>query len=389
MKTLSIILTFLLLLTFTSSVAAQTAIHGSSVVLPKGQIVNETYFAGGESVTISGQINGDAYIAGGTLYVDGVINGDLLFAGGTANINGTVTGDIRGAGGQINVSGTVGGNVTLAGGSVNIAQNAVIEKGLVGAGGQVNITAPLGKGAVVAGGQVTLSNRINGNVLAATENLVLTPNATISGNLNYYSEKVATIGQGASVAGTIAYHKQDMKRYKPQVKEQVKEVQKQSGSFGMILTLYSAIVSFILGSLFIKIAPRFMEKTTERIDRHMFSTMGIGLLILMFTPFLAVILLATIVGIPLGLIVFALYGISLYVSGIFVALYTGKKIFAWLKMKQGSYIQLLTGLFILMILTNIPLLGWLIKFIVVILGMGALLITKKTFYSSLKAEDML
>ena len=51
------------------------------VVVEKDEMIDDDYFAYGETVTISGTINGDAYLAGGSVLVDGVVNGDLFVAG--------------------------------------------------------------------------------------------------------------------------------------------------------------------------------------------------------------------------------------------------------------------------------------------------------------------
>ena len=389
MKKISVIVLTVLLLMFVPSVAAQSLMQGKSVFLPKDKTVNENYFAAGDTVTVSGTVNGDAYVAGGTVYVDGTINGDLLVAGGTLNITGVVTGDIRGAGGQVNIGGKVDGNVTIVGGNINISENANISKGLVAAGGQLNIMAPLGKGMVAGAGQLTLNNTINGNVLAGVGNLVMSPRAKINGNLTYYSEDKATFSTGAVVKGSVDYHQQ--KTYKPERnnKQVEKAATKMIGTGLIMMAIYSFITTFIAGALIIRFVPRITQQTIDIIDRHPWTSMGIGFLTLVVTPIIAFLLVITILGIPFAVFLMTLYFIVLCVSHIFVALYAGRKISGWLNWKTNSYLTFFMGLLAVSIGMSIPVLGWLLKFIITIVGIGSLLIAKKEVYTQLRAKNLI
>ena len=92
-----------------------------------------TTFAFGETVEISGTINGDLYASGGQVVIAGSVNGDVLVAGGRVSLSGTVSQDVRAAGGQIAITGNVGRNLTLAGGNVEIASSAAVRHGVVAA----------------------------------------------------------------------------------------------------------------------------------------------------------------------------------------------------------------------------------------------------------------
>jgi hypothetical protein len=382
------VLVFILALAifFPGVVCAQTVDNGKNVTLSKDAVVNENYFAAGNAVTVSGTVNGDSYIAGGSVTIDGTMNGDVFVAGGTLNIMGTVTGDLRIAGGQVTVSGIVDGNITALGGNVTVVSTATVGKSLVLLGGQMNIMAPVTTGMVLAGGQITVSNKVGGNVLAAAGTLVLTPNARITGNLNYYSENKALIQPGSKVTGRVNFHKQ---KYTHDIQTKTRLAESASRGAGLFFKIYHLIASFIIGALFIYFMPKFMRKATDEMHAKLLRSAGMGFLILVVTPVLILVLFATIIGIPIAL--FTLFGfmVYLYVAHIFAGLYVGEKFFGFLKTKQSSYFSLFAGLFILALLTSVPFFGWMVGLAATLIGMGALLQTKKSYFAQLKAKNLL
>lgn len=383
----NICIIFLLFTVIVFPVAGQVTDQKESVVLPKDQVVNENYFAVGESVVVSGTVNGDAYVAGGNVYVDGTINGDLLVAGGTVTITGTVTGDVRAAGGQVSINGTVDRNVTVGGGNVTFGNNAKVGESIVAGAGQLSILSPVGKSVTFGAGNALLGSTINGNVLAGVGEMTLASNAVIQGNLKYFADDPAQIQQGATVSGTINY--QQNKVTKKDREEKQEQVQNALQSANIAYKLYSLAVAFMLGWILLSLAPLFVKKTTELIDKNPLGMMGLGLLALIGIPIFVIILMITVVGIPLAFILMALYAIYLYLAKIVVGFYLGMKITGWLQWKTAPLLSLFIGLVAWIFLTSIPVIGWLIQFVVFITGMGALFSAKKYYFETLRAKKLL
>ncbi|MFA6005550.1 MAG: hypothetical protein WC775_03655 [Patescibacteria group bacterium] len=385
MKKLFLFLLTLMLL-FPHVVSAQTFDNGKNIVLSKDTIVNENYFAAGSAVTVLGTVNGDTYVAGGTVTIDGTLNGDLFVAAGTVNVDGTVTGSVRSAGGQITVSGTVDGNITAFGGNVTLVKTAAIGKSVVIAGGQIHVMAPVTLGAVLVGGQVTVSEKIGGNLLAATGTLVLTPNASIDGNATYYSETKATMQPGATVSGMINFHKQT---YTQDMKVRAEVAQNASRSAGIAFKVFSFLAACIVGWLLMYLAPKFMKKTTDYMDKQLMMSAGIGFITLILMPVLMVMLFITLLGMPIAFfLMFALVTL-LYISHIFVGLYVGEKVFRMLKVKQSPYLALFVGLAVLALATSIPFIGGLVCLLATVIGVGAVIETKKAYFTLLKTKELI
>lgn len=370
---------------FPSTSFAQVAKSGSAVTIEKNQTVNGDFFAGGQTVAIHGTINGDLYIGGGSVQVDGTINGDILVAGGTLLLQGSAH-NIRAAGGNITIDSSTDGNVTAVGGNITISDGAKIAGSLVSAGGQVSVLGPIGKGATLAGGQVTVGNSVGGDILAAG-NVTLTSNAKVNGNLTYWSNQKATIENGAMVAGTV------MQNIPP--KSQQPKQQQSASAAGLVgasfmFALVSLVSSFILGFLFLQLVPLFTLQVVETIRERVWLSLGIGVLVFIVTPIVAFILLLTVLGIPLAFLLMVLYGIYAYISKIFVALAIGIWIFERNNPRKPHVVwALVVGLIIYEILGVIPFIGWLVGLVFWLIGMGALFITKREVYFTLRGKKLI
>ena len=77
----------------------------------------------------------------------------------------------------------------------------------------------------------------------------------------------------------------------------------------------------------------------------------------------------TIVGIPLAILLLLLYILSLMISIFITSLYVGKLVLK----KENLILAMLTGLLMYIILTNIPIINFIVGFLAVILGLGAII----------------
>lgn len=368
---------------FIATIYAQSNLRNNEVVtLDKNEVIDNDFFAAGEKVVVSGTVNNDAYIVGGNVIIDGQIKGDLLVAGGNVTISGIVNGNIRAAGGEINISGVIDKNVTIAAGSARLDNSAQVLGNLVAASGNLDIYAPVNGKAHIGAAALTLANRVGGNLVAGVEDLTLTSNASILGDLNYWSENEGDISNDASISGRVNYHK---------------TAPKQVDSKGMseFLTalrtgfnIFNFLAATVLGSILILLFPNFMQRSADIISKKPWVTLFAGLVTLFITPFVIVLMLITLVGIPLGLFAIAAYFFIIYLSQIFVANFIGQKVLNYANQKFHPVFGLLVGLLLLGVLGLIPIVGGILQFFVVLFGIGAYVLTKKEIFSDLRAKKV-
>ena len=118
--------------------------------------------------------------------------------------------------------------------------------------------------------------------------------------------------------------------------------------------------------------------------------MLIGFVFLIALPAVAVVLIFTLVGIPLALILAAMYLILIYVSRVVISLAVGN----WLISRAGRtgvsrFTAFFVGLLAFVILTWIPVVGGFVSFVGLLLGLGALAWERYNFLRQLRAEERL
>ncbi|MBI3611210.1 MAG: hypothetical protein HY204_11000 [Nitrospirae bacterium] len=357
---------------------------GELVSLPAGQVVNTDFFAAGRRVEIFGTVNGDVYAAGGQVIVNGQINGDLLAAGGTISIAGKITQDVRVAGGQITINGEIGRNLTVAGGNVELTDSAKIDGGLVAAGGSIGLAAPVGKDAKVAAGTVTVSGLIHENLDLAAGEIRLTSRAAVNGDLSYWSKKAASIDPAAKVGGVIT--QKTMPEFPGPRAGTLLGVLL---GFLLLAKLISFVSTLILGLLFIYLFPRYTQSTVSTLQKSPWASLGIGFVALVVIPVTAGILAITVLGIPLALMVTALYLIAIYLARVFAILWAGSALFERLGRPVREVWALVIGLMLYFFLTLIPFLGGFISLLVILFGLGAALLAYRGLYLSAREKEML
>ncbi|MDD5147421.1 MAG: polymer-forming cytoskeletal protein [Candidatus Daviesbacteria bacterium] len=367
-----LIIAFLLIITPRTTFAQNNFRSGQNSTLFSNEVINQDYFASGSNVLVDGTVNGDAYLAGGSVILNGAVNGDLLVVGGNLNINGTVSGNIRAVGGNINLNGNVGRSVTIAGGSLTLSPQAQVAGSLTSAGGNINLLSPIGKGANLAGGMVNIGNEMGGDVNAGVNQLSLAPTAKLQGNLIYWSENKANINPEASVSGKITQNIPKTQQYSGTGKAMV--------GFGAAFKFFSFLSALLIGFLVLKLVPRFTNQMSEVVVDHWLLNLGLGLLVVAVTPILIILLLITVIGLPLAVLWIFFIGFGLWLAKIFISLALGRWMMKYFKQRWNVYLTFSLGLLVYYLITLIPVLGWLTGLLAALIGLGALLVTKKEYY---------
>ncbi|MGD2074586.1 MAG: hypothetical protein PVI91_15910 [Gammaproteobacteria bacterium] len=336
----------------------------------------------GEAVTVAGNVEEDQYLAGGTVDVLGAVTGDVLAAGGRVSIDGAVSGDVMAAGGSVSLRGDVADDVRLAGGDVTllsaVGNDAAAAGGrvLLGPGGTVGGRAMLAGGSIevrgrvegelrAGGGRILLDGTVRGNAQLAGRRVELGPNAVIEGNLTYYSARSAIIDDDARVMGTISQRPYPGPRPPSEAVEAV------------VRTLLLVTLA-VAGAVFYLLFPRFAVAAGSTLRSAPWMSLGLGFLGFFVIPALIAVLWVSVIGFWLALLVMAFYFILLvtgFLTGVF-ALGDG----VLLRMarqeaepsKGARVAALLLSLLALTLLGFVPLLGGLLIFAVLLLGLGSL-----------------
>lgn len=351
------------------------------VVLSAGQEVQGDYFAFGPHVEISGTVHGDVYAAGGEVLVDGVVDGDLIVAGGEVRVSGEITQDVRLAGGTVTLSGKIHRNATIAGGDLHLTDSSHLKGNAVIGAGNLLLGGSIDGNVRIGAGNVTLSKAIGGDLAVAAPAIRLTSRASVGKNVIYWSDDEPSIDEGATVLGTVT------RRPIPEV---FKGEEAKRGLAGM--KLVGGMVSFastlLLGLLLLRIYPVFTSRVASKIQEQPWVVLGVGGALLFGVPMLIVVCMVSVLGIPIGLMLGAMYVVTLYLGRVFVLLWLGQRLLRLVSDSSSAIKAFVTGLVTYFILALVPLIGGMITMLTIAIGFGAILMTKKELVVRLREQQL-
>lgn len=362
-KLMSACLISLLTLCAASSVLAFEAAGRESVIVKEP--VAEDLLAAGETVRIAAAVDGDVAVAGAHVAIEAPIAGYTLAAGREVEVTGTVGDDLWAAGATVNVGAPVGDNAMLAGRDVNLEGRAQIAGDLRIAGTNVAVHAPIEGDLQIGAQNARLGSEVRGSVEAHATTLSLLPGALIRGDLIVHGPNRPEIPLGAQVLGQVRFD----------------EIEGRGvwAWLGYWLFLFVALV--VVGLVALALFPVWAGRVAGAIRERPGVSALTGLIGLLLTPVIIALLLMTVVGIPLALILFALYAVAILLSGVFVAYRVGGSL---LGHTSRPWLRIALGALAVSFAISLPWVGWIAQLIVLITGFGAL--TRERWHSRQEAQ---
>ena len=333
-----------------------------------GETINDTLFAVGDTVSIDGDVNGDLLAFARLVTVRGNVSGDLITAGETVEIQGKVGGNVIGAGRAVSLTqARVGRNFYGAGSDVAVGTGTEIVGNAAAAGQSVSVDGKVGVDVFSAARDFVQRGDVARNVTAIGQNVTLLAPATVGGDLTAgvgALDKVQ-IAPGATVRGNVDKHVVEG------MNQQARPGNKYlTASFYVwqVVRLGAAFLSgLVLLWLFAGLRTASLGDAGEAVKTGLF-----GLIALIALPVIALIACVTIVGAPLGIIGVVVWLLGLYFAKIVVAQLIGRSLFRSPQGVPHYAATLLAGLVIVIVAINLPWIGWLIGFVLTLLGLGML-----------------
>ncbi len=344
--------------------------HASKVVfLAADQTVNQNYYAAGEKIEIYGTINGDLFLAASEVVIDSAnINGDIFVVSEKLVVKNKINGSIRAVvAKEFELNAEVVKNVFVLGSSLKVAETAQIAQHLTFWGSNLEFNGKVGQN--LEGGMENLS--VNGQVGANVDvylsprdeaNLQLTDKALVSGSVFYRALTTAQVAENAQILGALNFEKWTQKFPEKNIFDH----------------LWSAVVTFfsmlVVGMVLFYLWPGFFSHNFATLRKQSWKTLLFGFLFLFLTPFVALLLMFTVIGLPVGLMILAAWVVFLYLAAILSAWLLGKFIknkflakYPWSKMHILAF-----GIVVYLLIGTVPFLGWLLLTWLYLLAWGLL-----------------
>jgi cytoskeletal protein CcmA (bactofilin family) len=226
--------------------------------------------------------------------------------------------------------------------------------------GPVVIEGTVTDSVVVFNGRTEISGTVQEDVVVFNGRVFIRSGAEVGGDVA--SQQDAEIEDGATIGGDV--------------QNIANRIDWETLGFAGRLAWWIgySVSSLVLGLLLLLFAPRLDPAIVDVVRTRMGAGFGFGAAAFFLIPIVAVILLVTIVGIPLG--IFVLLGLALiYTVGYVVGAHALGRLLV--KPPTSRFLAFLAGLGILRLVALIPFLGGLVWLVTAIFGLGALAVAAR------------
>lgn len=339
---------------------------GGDINLGPKDVLTGSQLVVGSNLTINTKIDGDLICAGKDINITGEVTGDVLCAGQSLTLSGKVGGNIRVAGQTVTVNGAVSRNANLFGQTLTLGEKSVVMGELFTAGSDVTVNGKVLKTWAASAHNLT----VNGSVADTkfmNDNLSIGKSAVVAGKLSYQSENDAMIATGSKLM-------KGSEKLAPESKVTAKANQNfwrmPSGAakgFYWGSKFSELIFGVLFGLIIVSLFSKWLEKSVGIAIKKMGKSLLWGVIVIAVAPVLLVMMVMTIIGIPLALVFGALLLLWCGLAHVTASAMIGTKLMA----KQTLMWRWLIGYIVLWVLSLIPVVGWLVVFVAVLTGTGA------------------
>ena len=329
-----------------------------------GDTVDSSVYMAGNTQRIEGTVNGDVYCAGQDVVISGTVNGDVICAGMNIVVNGKVTSNIRAAGSAVTIGAEVGGSITIFGSTVTVESAAVVGRDAVISAETVLMNGGIGRDFVGNGTDVTLNGPIGRDVDGTYSMLTIGKDAVINGTVRYTSYNDAVIN--GKVAGEV-------KRF-----DSGKHQGSQAGTSMFMGALIIPGWVIVTALALLLVLPKKMRTATNITWLQALIATVIGLFAIIGLPFVAALLLMSVIAIPLGIALLLAWAALGIVSVGVTAIYLGRMLFARRNLHPAAA-TMLGGLVVVALLV-IPYINIAVFILSIAFGVGAMVYAARGEY---------
>jgi len=259
----------------------------------------------------------------------------------------------------------VDGELLAAGGQIEIAPSAIIKGDFLAAGGKVNIDGLMNGNGKIGAGEVHIAGTLNSDVNIKANRLVIENTAVVNGNISYQGKEEAVISEGAQINGKISFTKIEGKMVKPV-------------GFGAILGIFwftKFLMLLVTTLVLFFLMKRSISRISGQVVDNFWKDLLRGFVLLIVIPAAIILLFFTIIGSLVGLFGIAFYGLLLIIGAVFAGIVAAellnRLIFRGKRARSLNWPMVILGVFIMQLLIFVPVIGWIAKFIIFLVSLGA------------------
>lgn len=319
---------------------------------------DDMYIGADESVSYSKKANGTVLLAGNVVAYDGSNNGIALLAGNNVKSKGYSDYTLL-AGNSIDLqSAVVEKDAFIAGNVINV--DATIYRDAVIVGSDVKVYGHIGRNLTIYASTVTLDNiSVDGNVKIMANTLNIKDTVNVEGKLTYGAVN-STISDKASFGET---EQVEVHEYRITFLDALK---------GRAISYASLLFVFVILALLI---PASLKNAgdEELSFTQIVTYIGYALVFLILVPVASLILMMLTIGLPVAIMMLAIYFAAIYLSYAYMGYYIGKKIWLTKNKDENVLLEGLIGITMLYLISLIPTVGPVVTFLAYLCGLGIII----------------
>lgn len=360
----------LLLLAPASAFAAVSSFSADRSLITASSSPGNAY-AAGASVIIAAPVGGDLSAVAGTLVVTTPIAGDALVAGGSVHTRARITGDLRAFGGSITVERPIGGDFSAIGFSVHGGARPSGSVFIIAA--RTDLVSGASGPVMIYGNDISLAGDFGSDVtLMASGRVTLAASTTIAGTLRYEAPEPAVIPESVRIAGGIEYASTS---YLPNSEVAHRLAVASLGIFLLARIVGALILAGLLAGLFPKLAEAISHRAATASARTVLLTMLLGFAALVATPIFLLLMALTFVGIGIALLLLICYALLTLLAYLYAGIVIGSQLARRFGERTGVlWRDGVLGMLALSVIGLIPILGWIIVFLITTFTAGSLIL---------------
>ena len=224
--------------------------------------------------------------------------------------------------------------------------------------------------AVLFNGTATINGTVDGSLVVFNGDVVV--NGTVRRDVVVFNGEIR-IASGAEVGGDLVTRSTPVVADGATVRGEQRQVswEVDAADVGFasrfVWWLGYSVSTLVLGMLLLLLAPGLDAAVSGILRSRMGAAFGFGALIFFALPFVALLAIVTVVGIPLGIFLFLAFALLYTIAYVIGAHAVGRLV---VKPPASRYVAFLAGIAIVRLLALIPVIGGLTWFVVTLFGFG-------------------
>ena len=354
----------IILIIAASNLTAATFLKDNRVFIPRTDTLDDDLYMLASDGIINGHINHDLVALVQQQTITGVIGGSLM----SGSFNSIIKGEIKNSANifayKLYIDGTINNNLNAFAYEIDISPGSRIGRDVALQASEISIGGLIERNLYIKADRVIIAGKIMGHTQIEAKEITISSPAEIMGDIYYTSPNEILIDEDVNIHGEIDWNETSQSELSA------------DGGIDWGDRIFFMFAALLTGLVIIPIFNKHTKTSAMQIIEKPLVSLGIGFLAFCLAPFAIAVIFVTIVGIPVSIMLTLVYSIFFYIAKIYTAIALGWVVIRAFRKgaqpKQGW--SLAVGLVLLMLLFAIPILGWILYFVTIFFGFGAIII---------------